>query len=283
MEERINSFIKTTEDNVELRTPDSAPVIIRELSKLQERWNQLKRLTEITRDRINSSIDYFKLLEEAKCWYREGNKLLIIIARKSSTAKSPDEVNECLVEIDDYLKPGEELQEKRIEKIRQLSTNIFGTDRLPQFNEVVVENRETLDSFAVVVSELRALAQNLKNSAALMEEKQREKEREENELRKLNAARLEAQVAFEAEMERKKNEAAMEEKRKQDDILMNSISAQTEVERAIENIVEETVTSAVTTKEIQLLQKVIVRKVEQCMELIIQRKSWSFFSLIFYS
>ncbi|CAG5081160.1 Similar to sls: Titin (Drosophila melanogaster) [Cotesia congregata] len=254
LEERIKVFIKSTENNFELTTPESAPMINRELLKLQERWDELKRLSESTRERINSSIEYFRLLEEAKNWYRDGNKLMIVIARKSSSAKTPEEVQECLTGIEGYLKPGEELQEQRIEKIRDLSTRIFGTDRLPQFNEVVVENRETLDSFAVITSELRTLAQNLKNSADIFEEKKREKEEE---LRKLNAARAEAQAAYEAEIERKKVETMMEEKKKQEHALKSSVFAQTEEEQ---KVVEETVTSAVTTKEIIILQKTEVEE-----------------------
>ncbi|XP_044588390.1 uncharacterized protein LOC123267682 isoform X4 [Cotesia glomerata] len=254
LEERIKVFIKSTENNFELTTPESAPMINRELLKLQERWDELKRLSESTRERINSSIEYFRLLEEAKNWYRDGNKLMIVIARKSSSAKTPEEVQECLTGIDGYLKPGEELQEQRVEKIRDLSTRIFGTDRLPQFNEVVVENRETLDSFAVITSELRTLAQNLKNSADIFEEKKREKEEE---LRKLNAARAEAQAAYEAEIERKKVETMMEEKKKQEHALKSSVFAQTEEEQ---KVVEETVTSAVTTKEIIILQKTEVEE-----------------------
>lgn len=283
LEERINTFVKTTEANVELTSPDSLPVIHRELTRLQERWNQLKRVSETTRERIDSSIVYFKLLEDAKCWYREGNKLLIIIARKSSAAKTPGEVDDCLKEIDDYLRPGEEQQEKRIEKIRELSTRIFGTDRLPQFNEVVVQNRETLDSFAVIISELRTLAQNLRNSAEVFEKQQLLKLQEEQELKKLNTARAEAQAAYEAEIERKKLEVAMEEKRKHEHALTSSVSAQTEIQEQ-QKVVEETVTSAVTTKEITLLQKVRERetkKLKTTMVELISEKVGHFFLILF--
>lgn len=255
-------------------------MINRELFKLQERWDQLKRLSEGTRERINSSIEYFRLLEEAKNWYRDGNKLMIVIARKSSSAKTPEEVLECLTAIDGYLKPGEELQEKRIEKIRDLSTRIFCTDRLPQFNEVVVENRETLDSFAVITSELRTLAQNLKNSADIFEEKRREKKHEEEELRKLNIARAEAQAAYEAEIQRKKLETIMEDKKKQEHALKSSVSAQTEEEL---KVVEETVTSAVTTKEIIILQKVIIKKKLSNELILITEESFVTFIYIFTS
>lgn len=109
-----------------LSSPDSPLTIHRELSGLTERWRQLKELSEQTRKRIDLSIDYFRLLEEAKNWYKDGNKLLIGIARKTTAAKSPEEAEGLLRDVDAYLKPGEELQEMRIEKIRDLSTRIFG-------------------------------------------------------------------------------------------------------------------------------------------------------------
>ncbi|XP_034951171.1 uncharacterized protein [Chelonus insularis] len=257
LEDRIKIFIKKTEDNFELTSPDLAPVVHRELSKLQERWNQLKSLSQSTQKRINLSIEYFKLLEEAKNWSRDGNKLLIVIARKTSAIKTPDEVEACLEDIDKFLKPGEEIQENRIKRIREFSTKIFGTDRLPQFNEVVVENRETLDSFAVIASELKTLVQNLKNSVDILEEKQKEKERDDETLRQLNIARIEARAAYEAEIEEKRINAEMEKRKKYEHALKSSVSTPTEKQHTI---VEETVTSANTTKEIRILQKTAVEE-----------------------
>ena len=126
MEERITTFVKTTEENVALSSPDSPLTIHRELSGLKDRWQELKRLAEETRKRLNLSIEYFQLLEEAKNWYRDGNKLLIVIARKATAAKVPEEAAELLRDVEAYLKPGEERQEIRIERIRELSTRIFG-------------------------------------------------------------------------------------------------------------------------------------------------------------
>jgi len=75
---------------------------------------------------MNLSIEYFTLLEEAKQWFREGSKLLVIVARKATTVKLPEEATELLREINAYVKPGEEQQEKRIEQLKQLSTIVFG-------------------------------------------------------------------------------------------------------------------------------------------------------------
>lgn len=145
---------------------------------------------------------------------------------------------------------------------------VLGTDRLPQFNEVVVENRQMLDSFAVISSELRTLSQNLQDAEDLREKLRIEKIEAD---KKLQAAKIEMAAAEVAKMEAENakklaeqfatetlNKAAIEAKKLKEEETRNivlpvshSVSAQTD-----ETIVEETITSAVTTKEIHILQKV---------------------------
>lgn len=148
-----------------------------------------------------------------------------------------------------------------------------GTDRLPQFNEVVVENRQMLDSFEVVSSELRTLSQNLQNAEDLRERLRIEKLEAD---KKLEAAKIEMAAVeaarVEAENARKRAEqlaaetldkAAIEAKRLKEEEARkifppasHSVSAQTD-----ETVIEETITSAVTTKEIHILQKVLINNV----------------------
>lgn len=150
-----------------------------------------------------------------------------------------------------------------------LQYNVLGTDRLPQFNEVVVENRQMLDSFAVISSELRTLSQNLQNAEELREKLRIEKLEAD---RKLQAAKIEMAAVEaakkEAENARKLAEqlaaetldkAAIEAKKLKEEEarkiippISHSVSAQTD-----ETVIEETLTSAVTTKEIHILQKVL--------------------------
>lgn len=133
-----------------------------------------------------------------------------------------------------------------------------------------MENRQMLDSFAVVSSELRTLSQNLQNAEDLRERLRIEKLEAD---RKLQTAKMEMAAAeaakAEAETARRRAEqlaaetldkAAMEAKRLKEQELealriatpvSHSVSAQTE-----ETVVEETITSAVTTKEIHILQQV---------------------------
>lgn len=114
--------MKRTEEAIFPLTPQMTD----EISSLQNRWYHLRECVKNTKKRINLSIEYFSLLEEAKQWFREGSKLLVIVARKATTVKVPEEVIDLMQEIDTYIKPGEEQQEKRIEELKRLSTVVFG-------------------------------------------------------------------------------------------------------------------------------------------------------------
>ncbi|XP_015607040.1 titin isoform X3 [Cephus cinctus] len=277
LETKIETFITTTKEKI-ITTYELAPYVREELSKLEEKLEELKKEAEESRRRVNLSIDYFKLLEEAEEWFREGSKLLITIARKATMVKVPEDATNLLHDVDTYLKPGEDKQEERIRKIRELSTHVFGTERLPQFNEVVVENREMLDAFTMLSSELQILVQDLKNAENRKEMLKREQEEADAKLSAARAEAMAAQVAAaEAENARRAAELlaaqtverATEEARKLAEIegekarraqiekqkALTSVSAQTETEINDTQTVQETLTSAVTTKEIHILQK----------------------------
>lgn len=114
--------MKKTEEMIVPLTPQMTD----EISSLRNRWYHLRECVKNTKKRINLSIEYFVLLEEAKQWFREGSKLLVIVARKATTVKVPEEAINLMQEIDAYIKPGEEQQDKRIEQLKQLSTIVFG-------------------------------------------------------------------------------------------------------------------------------------------------------------
>ena len=59
----------------------------------------------------------------------------------------------------------------------------------------MTENREMLDSFAVISSELRTLAENLRNAEDLREKLQREREEADARMREAQAEAIAAQVA----------------------------------------------------------------------------------------
>lgn len=125
-----------------------------------------------------------------------------------------------------------------------------------------------LDSFAVISSELRTLRHNLQNAEDLREKLRIEKLEAD---KKLQAAKIEMAAAEAAKMEAENakklaeqlaaetlDKAAIEAKKLKEEEgrkivppISHSVSAQTD-----ETVIEETITSAVTTKEIHILQKV---------------------------
>lgn len=132
-----------------------------------------------------------------------------------------------------------------------------------------------LDSFAVVSSEFRTLAQNLKNAEDLQEKLRIEKQEAD---RRLQAAKVEM-AAAEAAREEAENarriaeklaaetleKATIEAKKLKEEKTFEkvsappscSVSAQTEkIDSTDKSFVKEMVTSATITKEIHILQKV---------------------------
>ena len=63
---------------------------------------------------------------QAEDWFREGSKLLLTIARKSTTVKLPEEATQLLNEVEIFLKPGETRQDERIREISKLAVELYG-------------------------------------------------------------------------------------------------------------------------------------------------------------
>lgn len=74
---------------------------------------------------------------QADEWFREGSKLLVTIARKSTSVKKPEEATELLNEVEMFLKPGEEKQNDRIKKISALAVELYGIEKSKQVTQVL--------------------------------------------------------------------------------------------------------------------------------------------------
>lgn len=122
MGRRIEQFIATTEATA----GNNLPKIEKELAGLRNRLKTLRDLTDETRKRIDSSIQYYELVDEAKKWFIEGSSLLVTVAKKASTVKAPVDAVNLLNDIESFLKPGKDRQNRRIEKIKELSMKTFG-------------------------------------------------------------------------------------------------------------------------------------------------------------
>ncbi|XP_075228866.1 zormin isoform X2 [Lycorma delicatula] len=161
LEQRIETFVTAAEAMLSVDT-SRAPHIKSEVKRLRNRWDEFHKQVSESRRLIDLSIQFFTLVEEAEEWFREGSRLLVTIARKSSLVRTPQDATELLNELEIFLKPGEAKQDERIEKITQLAEQLFGIDGGPaQIVQVKAENREMKDSFSQVTRELKTLAENL--------------------------------------------------------------------------------------------------------------------------
>lgn len=137
-------------------------------------------------------------LQTEEC-FREGTKLLVCVARKSSTARTPEEAEQLLKDIETFRGSAESKQEERVNSISKLVSELFGMDfsyslilmenrkyryfftivcvwiffssfysddgeHTRQVNRIVLENNDMLDSFLTVSKELSILEEKLKIS-----------------------------------------------------------------------------------------------------------------------
>lgn len=153
LQQRIQIFVDSGEKLLAERHGQS-PHIERELNKLKNRWNDFQQQVKDMRKLIDLSIEYFRLIEEVSVststgekisslllfqadeWFREGSKLLVTIARRSTAVRTPEEATELLNEISIFLKPGEENQNERIKNISDLAVHLFGIERSREVNQV---------------------------------------------------------------------------------------------------------------------------------------------------
>ncbi|KAF4518527.1 hypothetical protein B566_EDAN004271 [Ephemera danica] len=191
LERRVTIFVSTAEKLLADEHMNSSHVQ-QELERLQARWAALRSQVAESRRLIDLSVQYFTLVEEAEEWFREGSRLLVTIARKSTGVKSPEEATRLLGEVETFLRPGEARQNDRIAKISFLASQLYGEERSRQVTTVLTENHEMLESFSIINIELTTLARNLKTAD---EERQRQQREMLEADASLAAARAEAEAA----------------------------------------------------------------------------------------
>ncbi|XP_072152903.1 coiled-coil domain-containing protein 141 isoform X3 [Bemisia tabaci] len=163
LEQRIETFITAAEAMLNSGECNSDH-INEELGKLKKSREAFLEEVNKSRHLIDLSIQYFQLVEEAQEWFREGSKLLIMIARKTSEVERPDEINQLLEQIELFLKPEEVRQEERLDKISQLAAQIFGEEKPSTVEQMTSESQELVESFQSVCKELEALGDSYRKT-----------------------------------------------------------------------------------------------------------------------
>ncbi|RZF40114.1 hypothetical protein LSTR_LSTR011242 [Laodelphax striatellus] len=163
LQQRIETFVSAAE--VMSKTDGNSSKHIQvEVSRLRKRWEEFEKQVSESRRLIDLSIQFFTLVEEAEDWFREGSQLLVTIARRSAVSKTPEDATEMLNELEIFFKPGESIQDDRINKIADLAEQLFvGEARPPaQVSQVREESREMKTSFQQVTKELKSLLEGYK-------------------------------------------------------------------------------------------------------------------------
>ncbi|XP_066257895.1 uncharacterized protein [Euwallacea similis] len=211
--------LKDLGENLQQECPAEASRIETQICEVESQWSDVKEEIENTKEVLDKNVSYFQLVEEANDWFREGSKLLVVIARKSTTVKQPEEAHHLLQEIKSFLQPGESKQQQRIQIISNIARDMYGSDE-NKYAPVIAGNKEMLESFSSISNELLQLSSNL---VAAEEEKQRllkeqEEARRAEEARRFEDERL-AQERRIVEEKRLAEEARLvEEKRKADEV-----------------------------------------------------------------
>ncbi|XP_069984239.1 titin isoform X5 [Penaeus vannamei] len=190
LERRIQTFVSTAVKM--LGQEDDSGEVQQELAELEKKWSTFQRQVGESEKSIELSIDFFKLVEEAEDWFKNGSKLLVTVAGESSNIQNPDQAQKLRKRIEHFLQPGEQAQAERITKISSLALQLYGSATPRQIEVVSHQNTHMLESFNVINRNLEMLIINLKNAEDLREKQKKEKE----ELAaSLTAAQAEAEAA----------------------------------------------------------------------------------------
>ncbi|KAF8795362.1 Muscle M-line assembly protein unc-89 like protein [Argiope bruennichi] len=188
---RIYEFVSTAERLMRDQRVDSKQIPT-EIETMQKKWSTFR--TEVNRNRrlIDVAIEYYKTIEEAEEWLSEGSRMLISVARKSSSCNKESDAEGLRREIRDFLNKGKSQQEERLRKIATLSQELYGNQPHPSLNLVTNKNKDMIDSFTVITSELETLTKNIRISQQT--KKMEEKGKAELDAM-LHAAQAEAEAA----------------------------------------------------------------------------------------
>ncbi|XP_042876868.1 titin-like isoform X4 [Penaeus japonicus] len=200
LERRIQTFVSTAVKM--LGQDDDSGEVQQELAELEKKWSTFQRQVGESEKSIELSIDFFKLVEEAEDWFKDGSKLLVTVASESSNIQNPDQAQKLRKRIEHFLQPGEQAQAERITKISSLALQLYGSASPRQIEVVSHQNTHMLESFNIINRNLEMLIINLKNAEDLREKQKREKEELAASLTsaqaEAEAARLAAAAAEEA-------------------------------------------------------------------------------------
>ncbi|XP_033111507.1 muscle M-line assembly protein unc-89-like [Anneissia japonica] len=163
LEKRCKTFISSAHTCMQQR-PSSAADYAKDIDEISSYLSTLHRQLIEKKKKLEIAVEVYETYELAVEWYNEGNKLLVEVAGDSQTITKSEEANQLLDQVAEFLQDGTKIQESRIEKINQLTKELYG-GKPPLFvSELTFQNQEMLKAFNEINDEVFVLAEKLQES-----------------------------------------------------------------------------------------------------------------------
>ncbi|KAK8746902.1 hypothetical protein OTU49_016887 [Cherax quadricarinatus] len=190
LENRIQTFVSTT---IKMLGPeDDSGEVQEDLAELEKKWSTFQMQVGQSKKSIELSIVFYKLVEEAEDWVKQGSKILVDVAGESANIQNPEEAEKLRSRIEHFLKPGEEAQQERLTQISSLAVELYDGQSPKQVEVVNYQNAQMLNSFTVINRNFIMMVENLR---AAEEHREKQKREKEELAASLAAAQAEAEAA----------------------------------------------------------------------------------------
>ncbi|XP_064598296.1 coiled-coil domain-containing protein 141-like isoform X2 [Liolophura sinensis] len=168
IEKKIENFIATAELMVKEQHYDSAN-IQREIDELKNKWSTFHTSVRDYRKLLEDSVTYYRLIEESEEWTQQGNQLLLQVGRQFSECQSPEEAEEMLRKVKNFVEAGKPAQDERLQKISVLADKLYGDQGPSRIQHLVLHYQELLKSFRLADEEIGTLRDRLSGKDVPME------------------------------------------------------------------------------------------------------------------
>ena len=135
--------------------------IRREIDMLNTKWTTFHTSVHDYRDMLDVSIVYFALVEESEQWMNDANNILINIGREANQCQSPEEANELLQKIHNYIDEGRPVQDERMRRLSELAQQLYGEEGPSRVHNLYVQYQDLIQNFQQADNEVSRLKQNL--------------------------------------------------------------------------------------------------------------------------
>ncbi|XP_026675716.1 myosin light chain kinase, smooth muscle-like [Diaphorina citri] len=129
-----------------------------QIHKLKFKWNELQNQVKHTKNMVDASAQYVAKVDEVSEFCKQNRQFLSTVTMKSHLVKSPQDAEELLVEIEQFLRPKETQLNETLLELQQLASHSTGGDIETKINQIKNDRAELNECFASLKQELQELA-----------------------------------------------------------------------------------------------------------------------------